>query len=198
MPPANVITIVVDRLHAGMIGAYGNSWIKTASIDQLASESFLFDQSQTDSPSLAQIYRGYWQGLPITIPATPGKDLPTTLPRLIHAAGIETVLITAEPAVAALDGAADLPQRVCLEPSLDAAEAVDVSETEIAALFGAATEWLARGREPFFLWIHARGMSGPWDCAVGATAAICRRGRSRTATARRGARLSAGRRLRSR
>ncbi len=163
MRPTNVITVVVDRLHAGMIGAYGNSWIRTAALDQLASESFLFDQALTDSPLLEPIYRGYWLGIPATYPAAAEGETTATLPRLVQAAGIATALVTDEPDVVGLPWASDFGQRVQLEPSGMAAEAQHIGETEVARLFGAATDWLAGAREPFFLWVHARGMAGPWD-----------------------------------
>ncbi|HEV3417109.1 MAG TPA: sulfatase-like hydrolase/transferase [Pirellulales bacterium] len=59
----NIICLVVDRLHAGFIGAYGNTWISTPEMDRLAAESFLFDRAVIDSPRLADAYRAYWLGL---------------------------------------------------------------------------------------------------------------------------------------
>ena len=40
----NIISIVIDRLHFGYLGCYGNSWIETPNFDQLAASGFLFDQ----------------------------------------------------------------------------------------------------------------------------------------------------------
>ena len=48
----NAICLVFDRLHAGYLGAYGNSWIETPAFDRLASQSFLFDRALIDSPEL--------------------------------------------------------------------------------------------------------------------------------------------------
>ncbi len=48
--PKNVVCLVVDRLHSGYLGAYGNSWIATPNIDRLAAESFLLDRGYVDSP----------------------------------------------------------------------------------------------------------------------------------------------------
>jgi arylsulfatase A-like enzyme len=38
----NAICLVVDRLHTGFLGAYGNTWIETPVFDRLAAESFHF------------------------------------------------------------------------------------------------------------------------------------------------------------
>ena len=41
----NAICLVIDRLHAGYVGAYGNTWIETPAMNRLASQSFLLDQA---------------------------------------------------------------------------------------------------------------------------------------------------------
>ena len=48
----NAILLVIDRLHAGYLGAYGNGWIATPAIDRLAAEGFVFDQCLIDSPQV--------------------------------------------------------------------------------------------------------------------------------------------------
>ena len=58
----NAICLVIDRLHAGYVGAYGNTWIETSAMNRLASQSFLLDQAVVDSPDLDRLYRSYWQG----------------------------------------------------------------------------------------------------------------------------------------
>jgi arylsulfatase A-like enzyme len=162
VPRNNVICIVVDRLHAGMIGAYGNSWTKTAALDQLACESFLFDQAFVDNPQLERLYRAYWLGLHAA-----DRQQPTaagaSLPQLLAQAGLHTALVTDEAEVAGLPWAADFAEQVLLETPPDERPAEDVSETGLARLFGAATEWLQAPRKPFCLWVHARGMAGSWD-----------------------------------
>ena len=67
----NAICLVFDRLHAGYVGAYGNSWIETPSFDRLASQAFLFDRALIDSPELERLYRSYWQGWHALCPAAP-------------------------------------------------------------------------------------------------------------------------------
>ena len=61
-PPKNVVVLIVDRLHAGFVGAYGNTWIQTPNLDRLAGDSFLFDRAMIDSPRLESLYRSDWEG----------------------------------------------------------------------------------------------------------------------------------------
>jgi Sulfatase len=159
--PKNQITLIVDRLHAGMVGAYGNSWIHTTSLDQLASQSFLFDAALVDCPRLDSLYRAYWLG-----DSAPLEQQPTsraTLPRLLSAAGMHTTLLTDEPEVAQLPMAADFAERMLIESPAATESADDVSETALARIFAAAGQWLASAPQPFCLWIHARALGGPWD-----------------------------------
>src|SRR4051812_12822976 len=58
----NAIVIVIDGLQAGMLGCYGNTWIKTPEIDRLAAESFLFDQGIVDGPIPPLMYEAWWTG----------------------------------------------------------------------------------------------------------------------------------------
>ena len=39
----NVIVVVCNSLHLGFLGAYGNAWIETPSLDRLAAEGVVFD-----------------------------------------------------------------------------------------------------------------------------------------------------------
>ena len=59
----NAICLVIDRLHAGYLGAWGNTWIETPWLDRLAAESLVFDQMLVDTPHLEPLYRSYWHGL---------------------------------------------------------------------------------------------------------------------------------------
>ena len=86
----NAICLVVDRLQAGCLGAFGNSWIETPSFDRLASQSMLFDQMLSDTPRLETLCRSYWQGMHAFCPAA---NRPT-LAALLREAGVESGLLT--------------------------------------------------------------------------------------------------------
>ena len=159
MPPRNLICVVIDRLHAGMLGAYGNSWIKSKHFDRLASESFLFDQAYVDSPRLDLLYRAYWAGRHAAF--RDAEPIPGhSFPEIVAQAGWHTALVCDDPEVAAQPLASQFAERV----PLDAADRADDNEsTQLERLFGTAIDWLAAPRAPFCLWVHARAMAGDWD-----------------------------------
>ncbi len=143
-----------------MVGAYGNTWIRTGQLDDLASESFVFDQAFISNPRLAQLYQGYWLGSHAELAQHADS---ASLPRLLTDAGMQTVLITDEPEVSELAQSAHFVERIFVEPSVAEQPAEDMAETQLARIFGVAIEWLASSPQPFCLWLHARGMGAPWD-----------------------------------
>ncbi len=165
MPSKNLICIVVDRLHAGMVGAYGNSWIHTGQFDRLAGESFLFDQAVTDSPELARLYRGYWLGLHAATPVDPAA-LGSNFLQAVGSGGWHTALITDELEVTQYPLAGDFAEQVLVEPRGENRIAEEISQTRLGQLFGTATQWLQAPPRPFCLWLHARGMAGVWDAPL--------------------------------
>lgn len=139
----NFIILVVDRLHAGYLGCYGNSWIATPAIDRLAGESFLFDQAYVDSPHLEQVCKSYWAENDSRPPGA--------------------TLLTDDPLVARHPMAGGFAQIVEVPAPRVRAAAKEVQKTQFARLFSAAASWLSEAAEPFCLWLHSRGMSGAWD-----------------------------------
>ena len=62
-PSRRAIVIVFDRLGAGYLGPYGNTWLDTPAFNQLASESMVLEHAIADSVHLATLYERLW-GLP--------------------------------------------------------------------------------------------------------------------------------------
>jgi len=161
----NAICLVVDRLHAGYVGAYGNTWIETPWLDRLAAESMVFDQCLIDSPQLGSLCRSYWQGWHPLLGSSVPEDRPA-LPSLLGGAGVGTTLLTDEPAVARhpLSRAFDSLIRLDLPEFPQVAEGVD--QTHVARCFARVVDWLESAREPFLLWCHLTGLGGPWDAPL--------------------------------
>jgi len=161
----SAIVLVIDGLGAGYLGPYGNTWIETPSLNRLAAESFLFEQALIDTPRLDRLYRSYWQGTHAMCPDAPSGS-PPSLPSLFEEAGVATALLTDEPV---LDGH-PLSSGFSECKSLSVAEGVSIAEdlcqTHLARVFAAADDYLACTCRPFLLWIHTRGMYGPWDAPL--------------------------------
>ncbi len=161
----SAVVLVVDGFGAGFLEPYGNTWIRTPWLCRLASESFLCEQAIVDTPQLTRLYRSYWQGLHAMCPGGAlGKAAP--LAELLDRAAVTTALLTDEPAV--VDH--PLSDSFQLATNVPAPEegrgADDVEQTQMARLFAEAAAYVADAREPFLLWIHARGMMGPWDAPL--------------------------------
>jgi len=160
----NAICLVVDRLHAGCLGAYGNSWIETPALDRLASRSLVFDRSLVDSPQLERLYRSYWQGWHALAPAPPESR--PTLATLLREAGVSTALLTDEPQVARHPLAVDFDELIEIDPPWEPQIAGEIDQTHFARCFMQIIEWLTEARGPYLLWCHLSGLGTTWDAPL--------------------------------
>lgn len=156
----NAIVIVIDRLGSGFLGPYGNTWIETPAVNQLASESVLFEHLVADSNDLTTLYRSYWSG----VHAMRRMDRPEcSLAKLIERGGWQATLLTDDEMLPRHPLAEDFGEQIALAQSPLSQLAESIEETRFAQLSLAAIEWLADANEPGLLWLHAQGMNGPWD-----------------------------------
>ncbi|MBN2476234.1 MAG: sulfatase-like hydrolase/transferase [Pirellulales bacterium] len=158
----NAICLVIDRLHVGYVGAYGNSWIETPQLDRLASRAFTFDQMLIDSPWPERLYRSYWQGWHAMCRQPPPADRPS-LAVLLREAGMHTALLTDDRTVAEHPLAVDFDELVQIDPPWEPKGAEEIEQTHLAKCFVQAIDWLESARPPFVLWIHLAGLSTTWD-----------------------------------
>ncbi|MGH3033990.1 MAG: sulfatase [Gaiellaceae bacterium] len=174
----NLVFIVCDTLRRDHVGAYGNTTIRTPSIDRLASESVVFDHHVISSfptmPARADFLTGRfaytfmgWEALPAGV---------ETLPAVLSAAGYLTM------------GVADTPFLIRNGYGYDRgfddfiwvrgqgddtrpeersdARLTWVSEADrlVARTMTEAERWLERHyREPFFLYVDTWDPHEPWD-----------------------------------
>ncbi|MCR4414597.1 MAG: sulfatase-like hydrolase/transferase, partial [Thermoguttaceae bacterium] len=157
----NAICLVIDRLHLGYLGAYGNTWIQTPAFDRLAAEGFTFDQAWIDGPGLDQVCASAWRGQhPLESPAGP------SLADLVRGLGVPAILMTDEPAVVRHASAAGFSDVLELETPTAGSLATEVEDTHLARCFARLIDRLESLRGPFWLWCHWRGLGGPWDAPV--------------------------------
>jgi len=161
----NTICLVIDRLHAGYVGAYGNSWIETPCLDRLAARSILFDQALVDSPQLELLYRSYWHGRHAMCPQGPLRDRPT-LAAMLRDAGVSTTLLTDEKTVAGHRLAADFDELIEIDPPVQLQVADEIELTHLGKCFAQAISWLETAEEPFLLWCHLAGLGTVWDAPL--------------------------------
>lgn len=179
----NVFCVVVDGLQAAYLGTYGNAWVGTPHLDALAADGFVFDQAFVTCPSLAAFYRGAWFGRPAITHLL--EDAPPPSPSLLEVlgkAGFQTLLVTDEPQLVTVAGAADFAAQVVVGPAngqvagaLDRPEVAEAAETDdetamastIAAALDAWQQSASAGGSTaprnHCVWIHLRGLLGNWD-----------------------------------
>lgn len=159
----NALCLVLDRLHAGYLGAYGNSWIETPTFDRFAFESFVFDQYLIDSPRLEHLYRSYWLGRHPLVPSPEGE--PTLAEQLLRA-GVTVSLVTDEPAVADHPLTRGFDPVVVIERNRASHVASSIDQTHFARCIAAVIDRLSQIQEPFLLWCHLAALGGPWDAPL--------------------------------
>lgn len=162
--PRNVVVIAIDRLGAGWLGPYGNTWVETPTLNQLAAESVLCEFLVSDSHALAAVYRSLLSGQPAW--HTAGSDVSSTLPQLANAAGYQTLLVTDAAEVAHHPSAAAFEQIDLLTWQRAASSAKSPDRTRSAEVFSAALEALTAASQPRLLWIHAAAMNAVWDAPL--------------------------------
>jgi arylsulfatase A-like enzyme len=146
----NAIVISIGGLRVSWLGCYGNAWIDTRHLDQLAAEGFVFDECFTACPTPAGVRRAWWTGRFASSPAS------QSVMTLLRAHGVEMMLIhnCGPPADSSTHDLDDFGH----VQALDSAE-------PCAAVPDAARDWLAARRRhtPFFLFLDCRGAHPPWN-----------------------------------
>ena len=96
--PVNVLLITLDTLRADYLGCYGNTWIKTPTLDAVAREAVVFEQAISQAPSTTPSHASimtstypFDHGAENGRPIRPGL---VTLADLLSAAGYETIAFT--------------------------------------------------------------------------------------------------------
>jgi hypothetical protein len=155
----SAVVVVVDRLGAGFLGPYGNTWVDTPQFNRLASESLVCETALADSPDVKQACRAWWSGrhaLELVTSQTPG------LPLAARESGRLTSLVSSDLELVT-DGFGD--HQFVSSPT-PGKRAEELEQTAIGALFVEAARRVSELREPSLLWIHSSGMSGPWDAPL--------------------------------
>ena len=88
--PNKTVVLTVDRLGAGFLGPYGNTWIETPAMNLLASQSVLFENCLIDSANPF----GFLQSLLTGVHAAQMHSQPLSLPDMVRRQNGTSLLIT--------------------------------------------------------------------------------------------------------
>ena len=149
----NAVVVVIDRLGANMLGAYGSTWIETSNFNRLAGRSVVFDQAVTSTTNLHDAYRDLW--------SPPGVE--KNLIQGIGEQGASSVLLTDEPLVERLSQAESFDRVISVQTQSAERVADSIDQTELASFFAQATQLISEMESGSLVWLHSRGLGGNWD-----------------------------------
>lgn len=157
----NVICLVVDHLHKSYLGAFGNTWIRTPHFDELAFESFLFDQCLAESPRQADFYRALFQG---RHPLQPRQEKAPSLVGLLLDQGTPTLCVTNDDAISGDDALVGGCDEVISVPLSNPGHSVEnIDQSQLAAFFAALCDTVDNLPGDAFVWAHCSGLGTCWD-----------------------------------
>ena len=159
----NGICICVDRLHAGFVGAYGSTWVQTPALDRMAADGVVFDQFHVDSLELDSLYRSYWYGRHALESGSERVLDSQSLPALLRAHSVKTVLATDEPGITSLPGVEEYDERFLLPEPCETEPAQAIEATHLARCFAQLIQKVESLEGPFFLWCHLSSLGRVWD-----------------------------------
>ncbi|MDR0610350.1 MAG: sulfatase-like hydrolase/transferase [Planctomycetaceae bacterium] len=144
----NIFCLSIDGFHSGMIGAYGNSWIQTPSLDRLASQSVLFDRCYVETLDLSLLFDSLWR---------------------FRQQKERTVLLTDDNDIFFHAKANNFDKRYRLKPFESQEPVSSLEETQFFTAFAAALDLFREQKhssKPCFLWTHLQGFRGRWDFPI--------------------------------
>jgi len=170
----NALCLTLDRLHAGYLGPYGNTWVATPALDRLAFESFLFDQALIDSVELDSLCRSWWRGWHAQCPRE--ADQQPSLPERLRDAGTHTLLVTEEPELLNRPEVADFSDAIQLSAPEPLEPADELEDTWSAECFARLLDQVALLESPWFVWCHLGMLGRLWDAPMDLRRQFCEEG----------------------
>jgi hypothetical protein len=170
----NYLILSIDGLQCGMLGAYGNTWIHTPTLDALACQSALFDRFYASTLDLSDALSELWQ----TRPLSPwgrvrvGEELqqvtcaphPSPLPKGEGTNACHKILFTDDSDVFLHEHAALFDEKHRTEAKRRNQPAAKIEETQFYRNMANIADLLRnRSDQPFLLWAHFEGFRGHWD-----------------------------------
>lgn len=169
--PTTAVVVTIEGLGTNLVGAYGNAITPTPHLDRFASRGLVCDQFWMDGCVPHRILASMWQGIHGLVrmghPPGASRGGPGKLGRCIESPGL---LVT------------DSPEAMQLAKSMLDGEAVLATppagnQTALGSLVEQAIEqWLPVLDSMPWLWIHSRGLLGPWDAPYAYRCSMCDEG----------------------
>jgi len=139
---SNYLFISIDGLQSGMVGAYGNTWIQTPTLDSLACQSALFDRFYISTMDLSVTLTEWWQFPP----------------------NYHTILFTDDSDVFLHEKSSLFDEKHRLESNRRSHPAGKIETTQFFRMMATIADLLRdRSEKPFLLWAHCKSFREHWD-----------------------------------
>jgi len=177
--PRFTLIVTIEGLGTNLVGCYGGAIAPTKNWDSFACRSIVFDQFWTDALLPADVLNSLWTGTPHARPLESSDgDVESPLTAVLE----QAMLVT--DSMDAVEGVShEAFGRVVLMEHDAASERVTSSEdepstnehrTQFQALLEAALgEWATQLDALPILWIHSKGLNGPWDAPYANRLMMC-------------------------
>jgi arylsulfatase A-like enzyme len=151
------IVLVIDGLHRGYLGCYGNSWVGTPAWDAFAAEGAVCDQFLIESSHLAHVYSALWTAQHPLV-ASDGTWLAE-----LATQGVPAWLLSDDEQVAGHALAGTFDDVVRMPPVQPGQLADQWEETRLGHFFATAAEMCVEAPAQSLLWLHTTALGQHWD-----------------------------------
>lgn len=156
------LVIVVDGCQPAYLGCYGNDWLVTPTLDELASQSVVFDQHFAPEPAPSAVRWNWWSGRWTLTDQGASRSRFPRFPEILWERDIATVFVADERS----PSRTRLPSRgwesvqwvrQCRVPELE-------QESPLGGTVQTAIEWLKvnQGVRDWLLWVEVASLRPPW------------------------------------
>jgi arylsulfatase A-like enzyme len=152
--PMKAIVLVINGVHVGWLGPYGNEWVRTFNLDKLAAESVLFDQHFSDHPDLETAWKSLWTGQ-YQLPELQRDSPHGSLPKILQSHQIRTILVHDREDNSLPTDDWDIVMDALPEEN-------ETAEEALLSTIEAGVDFLLE-QEHGLLWIETNRLLPPWD-----------------------------------
>lgn len=166
--PTTAVVVTIEGLGCNLVGAYGNALCPTPFLDRFAAHGLVADQFWMDGCEAERILISMWSGVHLIHRSRwSNPQSPIPVQRGIQSPGLFV---------------SDSPQAVAIAQTMLDGDVLEATPpTENQTYFGALMEqsierWITNLDSYPWLWIHSRGLSGPWDAPYAYRRSMCDEG----------------------
>ncbi len=159
--PKATIVLSFEQLSATQLGPYGNAWFDTPAFNRLAGQSLVLDRLICDSTDYQQVFKSLMTGFHAGCTTVSAKNSIVDLWAEQNEG--TSVFVSDDPQLCESDWVRGFDRVVLLDIPTASCLATGLAETQMAFFFAQVVELVSSIEQGDLVWVHSRGLSGPWD-----------------------------------